>query len=947
MNYSNVKALVGLIFLTLILNPNLKAQDCDLQKKLLASDPQSVEFLGGYNGVDISGNYAIVGAQGNNENGALAGAAHFFKKEGSEWVNDQKVVPTDVSPNDRFGRSVAIWGDYAIVGSPFDDINGFFSGSAFIYHRIGQSWIQEYKITPEDGEASDRFGWEVDIWEDYIIVGTLNDYTPAQASTGSAYIFKRDGEIWNQVSKLSPETGCSFDEYGSALSIKDNLALVGAHFNDTLGVNSGAAYLYANQDTAWVLQQTFVASDGSATAQYGISVSVSEGLATIGAHQDVLDNDTTGAVYVYRNVDGVWEEEAKLVTPETTTNIAFGISNDHLDDRIVIGTTNANSEFAAQTGAVFVFDHDGTDWVYERKINANDAQNVDFFGVSVAMDGDFIIAGAPGEDTNGGDAGAAYIHYAECQPVCTTISTPLDGGFNVPVDTDIEWYPVEGAEGYLLSMGTTSGATDILDNLDVGIITTYDLPMDLITEMNYYVNIVPYNVAGSSSGCIESTFSTSEVMLSLTVGPDVDVPCYEPIPNEDYIVNNLCADVTVEVTSVITEGDCPAEYSIERTYVATDGCSTQTDVQIINVVDNDPPTVLTVPSDTILLCGQTLPTELATGEDQCQDTPITVTYEDSPAPECGQVITRTFFLTDDCGNFSTATQTITIGENMGLPECSPLESPIGGDNPLDVTLTWTETTDVLGYVIYVGLVSDGSLIVDSLDVGNVLTYDLNGLDLGTEYFVQIFPYNGIGAAVFCTNYFFSTGDVPTCIELTEPSGEILVFPVDIDLVWSLSPEASGYFLSVGTTSGGTEILDNLDVMNVTSYNFPTLVPETVHYVTIVPYNDFGVSESCEEFSFETDIFIGLDELDLQNQISVYPNPNEGNSISINLSEQIVAEDFNQVILYDALGKRMDQKSLVGQSGTINWSFESTLAPGVYSLIFQSENGQVRKSVIVN
>jgi len=133
MNYSNVKALVGLIFLTLILNPNLKAQDCDLQKKLLASDPQSVEFLGGYNGVDISGNYAIVGAQGNNENGALAGAAHFFKKEGSEWVNDQKVVPTDVSPNDRFGRSVAIWGDYAIVGSPFDDINGFFSGSAFFY----------------------------------------------------------------------------------------------------------------------------------------------------------------------------------------------------------------------------------------------------------------------------------------------------------------------------------------------------------------------------------------------------------------------------------------------------------------------------------------------------------------------------------------------------------------------------------------------------------------------------------------------------------------------------------------------------------------------------------------------------------------------------------------------------------------------------------------------
>jgi len=940
--------LLGLFSLALLINLNLQAQQCDSQFKLVSPDNQAVEFLGAVNGVDIYGNYAIVSALGNNTNGNLAGAAHFYKKEGSQWSDMQTVAPTDISENDRFGRSVAIWGDYAIVGSPFDDINGPFSGSVYIYHRIGQSWIQEKKISPEDGLASDRFGWAVDIWEDYIIVGSLNDYTANQTLTGSAYVYKRDGAEWNLVSKLYPEDGGNFDEYGASLSIKDNLVLVGAHHHDGNGENSGAAYLYSNQDTAWVFQEKLTASDASPIAEFGRSVSVSAGLATIGAFQDVVNNnDTTGAVYVYRNNANVWEEEAKITTPETTFNMAFGIDNDHLGNKLAIGTTNANTTGVAQSGAVFMYEYNGSTWDYERKVVADDAQNLDFFGISIALDGDNMIVGAPGEDTNGGDAGAAYIHYTKCEPTCTTISSPIDGGVSVPLDASISWFAVEDASGYILSIGTTSGGTDVVSGQDLGNVLTYTPAVNLAMDTDYFVNITPYNDAGNSSGCIESEFTTSIIPMVLVVGPDTDVPCYEPIPNEDFIVNNNCDEVTAEVTTSTITGACLNEYTLERTYVVTDGCTTLTEVQIINVVDNDPPEILFVPEDVTIACGEELPTEMASGEDQCQLGPVFVSFEDSPTPECGQVIERTFSLIDDCGNVSTAVQIITIESGDGLPSCSLVQTPVGDNNPTDVTVTWTGAADAMGYFISIGLTSDNSLIVDNVDLGDVLEYDLTGLETGTQYFIEITPYNEIGSAPFCETAIFSTGALPSCVVLEYPTlADGPIIPLDVDLTWSNAPEANGYFLTIGTTPGGTDLLDNVDVMNVNSFLFPTLDPLATYYVTIIPYNEFGQPQDCAEFVFETDMIEGVEEIYSEDLISLYPNPNDGETVQVTFPVAL-KEDFTQLTIYNAMGKIVDVIDLrIKPAGNLALTFSKNLSSGVYHFVFLGKNGALNKSLLI-
>jgi len=143
------------------------------QQKLLASDagflPQSGEAatpaktrislpLGARFGrfVSISGDYAIVGATAGGD--GYTGSAYIFWWDGISWSEQQKLLASDGAARDKFGYSVSISGDYAIVGAPRDDDNGADSGSAYIFKRDGTSWRQQQKLTASDGAAGDEFG---------------------------------------------------------------------------------------------------------------------------------------------------------------------------------------------------------------------------------------------------------------------------------------------------------------------------------------------------------------------------------------------------------------------------------------------------------------------------------------------------------------------------------------------------------------------------------------------------------------------------------------------------------------------------------------------------------------------------------------------------------------------------------------------------------------------
>lgn len=210
------------------------------QTKLLASDGARDDNFG--ESVSISGDTALVGAQGDDDNGGASGSAYIFEQVGGAWVQQAKLLASDGQEGDEFGFSVSISGDIAIVGAPFEDENGDRSGSAYIFQKVGGIWTQTAKLVAADGEPWDLFGLSVSISGDTAIVGVSYDDDNGYGS-GSAYVFEKVDGIWTEVAKLLASDGAASDFFGLSISISGNTALVGASLDDDLGSASGAAYV--------------------------------------------------------------------------------------------------------------------------------------------------------------------------------------------------------------------------------------------------------------------------------------------------------------------------------------------------------------------------------------------------------------------------------------------------------------------------------------------------------------------------------------------------------------------------------------------------------------------------------------------------------------------------------------------------------------------------------
>ncbi|MBC8343639.1 MAG: FG-GAP repeat protein, partial [Bacteroidetes bacterium] len=169
--------------------------------------------------VSVSGDYAIVGAFGEDEDSSgsntetAAGSAYILKYSAGTWSQHQKIVASDRKENDYFGFAVAISGDYAIIGAYADDEDSsganFIpnSGSAYIFKNCSGTWYQVQKIVATDRGLLDYFGRSVAINGDYAIVGCeYEDEDEAGADTktssGSAYVYKNCSGTWYQVEKV-------------------------------------------------------------------------------------------------------------------------------------------------------------------------------------------------------------------------------------------------------------------------------------------------------------------------------------------------------------------------------------------------------------------------------------------------------------------------------------------------------------------------------------------------------------------------------------------------------------------------------------------------------------------------------------------------------------------------------------------------------------------------
>ncbi len=326
------------------------------ETKLVASDSGMSALFGGFTA--IGADVAAIGAMRDSEAGFDAGAAYVFNLEGSEWYETQKLVPSDATPQMMFGR-VSMSGDVILVTASRDDYLDpkdpyCNAGSAYVFRYDGAQWLEETKLTASDADCHDLFGISGDVCGTTIVIGALLD-DDAGSNAGSAYVYHYDGFNWNQQQKLIPKDLDGGEKFGISVALSDDIIVVGAPRDDELGHKSGSAYVYRLDGNLWFEEAKLTASDGGIWDQFGISVAIDGDVICLGASTDPDGGTDSGSAYLFTWNGEEWVELAKLTADEPTPFDYFG------DAVAVRGTTAMVSavwddDNGEASGSVFVFD---------------------------------------------------------------------------------------------------------------------------------------------------------------------------------------------------------------------------------------------------------------------------------------------------------------------------------------------------------------------------------------------------------------------------------------------------------------------------------------------------------------------------------------------------------------------------------------------------------------
>ena len=369
---------------------------------------------------------------------------------------------------DNLGYSVAISGDTAVVGMPFEGSGG----AAYIYVRSAGVWAQQAKLTASNREANDKFGYSVAITGDTVVIGAPGEASSSTtqgdnsaSGAGAVYVFTRTTGTWTQTAYLKALNPGAGDNFGGAVAVSSSgdTVVIGAPWEDgsTPGVNgainesatdSGAAYVFTLSAGNWTQQAYLKASNPGGAVEdfmaippiftygdnFGASVAISGNTVVVGAAGESSSTtgvnptpnelaDSAGAAYVFTRSGTTWSQQAFLKASNAGMSDGFGNAVAISGDTVVVGASNEASSSTTQTdnnafgaGAAYVFTRSVTTWSQQAYLKASNPGSGDNFGSAVAIATDTVVIGAKGEDSSttgvnstpdelAKESGAAYV----------------------------------------------------------------------------------------------------------------------------------------------------------------------------------------------------------------------------------------------------------------------------------------------------------------------------------------------------------------------------------------------------------------------------------------------------------------------------------------------------------------------------------------------------------
>ncbi len=490
--------------------------------------------------VDISGDTIIVGALGEDSNATgvdgdatdnsalFAGAAYVFVRSGTTWTQQAYLKRVGPELSSFFGASVSIDGDRAVVGAPGN------SSRAYVFVRNGSTWSHEFTLTYPSLTFNFDFGRSVSISGDTIIVGAPNEKSNATGvngdpfdtsltKAGAAWVYVRNGSSWTEQAYLKSSNTTFLQEFGSAVAISGDFAVVGAFGErgesnfvdgDQTGGNDfdlGAAYVFERTGTSWAQNGYLKAFDSDEDDRFGVSVDISSRAVVVGATRE--------------------------------ESLAQGLHGDYA------------SNDSVQVGAAYLYARNGSGtWSPHAYIKASNAEGQDLFGSSVALSEDFVLVGALGEDSvavglNGDQssnelnyAGSAYLYNLPTSLVGDVPRVSLDDGGQYSMSIDAG---VARADWFYWMFGSASG---IAPGLDFG--NGVLLPLNFDAYFNFTLN-KPFS--GIFSNYIGQLDANGRATATLTIPPGTDPTLGSLVLNHAYVATEMLGSIEFASNDVRVE----------------------------------------------------------------------------------------------------------------------------------------------------------------------------------------------------------------------------------------------------------------------------------------------------------------------------------------------------------------------------------------------------------
>jgi hypothetical protein len=265
--------------------------------RLTASDATTNGSFGA--ALALQNDTLLIGASGDSHAGGdYAGAVYVFERSAGTWTEIDKLTASDPAFDDNFGSSLALDGDTAVIGAIDDDHGGYADpGAAYIFTNVAGTWQEATKLIASDPGDESYFGVSVALDGDTVVVGAEQHTHGGLSGAGVAYVFQRDGDGWPQVGRLTSPAPDAGDRFGCDVTLEADTLVVGAHLDNT-GSRVGAAYVYRRIDGLWQADTQLLAADDGNT-NFGWRLALRGTRAAIAGP---FYRTNRGAVYVFKDM---------------------------------------------------------------------------------------------------------------------------------------------------------------------------------------------------------------------------------------------------------------------------------------------------------------------------------------------------------------------------------------------------------------------------------------------------------------------------------------------------------------------------------------------------------------------------------------------------------------------------------------------------------------------